>query len=282
MQGTFGFIITLLCGYVAVCLLVALNQSRLLYLPLTRTVSHTPAAIGLAYEPVLLTTADGLRLAGWYIPPPEEGGGVILFCHGNAGNIGHRLDSLRIFHRLGWGVLIFDYRGYGESEGRPSEAGTYLDSEAAWRYLVEARGVGEERIVFFGRSLGGAVAAELAGSRRPAGLIVESTFTSVPDMAAILYPWLPIRLLSRFRYDARAAIAKVRCPVLVVHSRDDEIIPYGHGEALYRAAPEPKTLLSINGDHNAGFLLSGARYQEGVAAFLAGVRAGSPVAPPPL
>ena len=135
-----------------------------------------------------------------------------------------------------------------------------------------------ERIILFGRSLGGAVAAELASRKRAAGLIVESTFTSVPDMAATLYPWLPVRLLCRFRYDVRAAIAKARCPVLVIHSRDDEIIPYAHGQQLYHAAPKPKTMLTISGDHNGGFLRSGAKYEKGLANFVQSLAVISPFA----
>lgn len=148
------------------------------------------------------------------------------FLHGNAGNISHRLDSLRIFHGLGLDVLILDYRGYGRSEGRPSEEGTYRDARAASRYLVEARGVAPERIVVFGRSIGAAIAAALAVEQRPAALILESGFTSVPDLAADLYPWLPARRLARLHYDTRARLPHVTVPVLIVHSRDDEIISF--------------------------------------------------------
>ena len=272
MQNILGsFLSVILFIYGLFCVLVVVNQASLLYIPITRTVDATPADIGIAFEPVTLTSDDGLRLAAWYIPPPEDDGDVVLFCHGNAGNIGHRLDSIKIFHRLGLGILIFDYRGYGESEGRPSEEGTYRDAESAWRYLLEAKGIAPGRIILFGRSLGGAVAARLAATHEAAGLIVESTFTSVPDMAASLYPWLPVRLLCRFRYDTRAMIAKARCPVLVVHSRDDEIIPYAHGQELYRAAPKPKRMLTIRGGHNGGFLHSGATYEKGLADFVRSV-----------
>jgi uncharacterized protein len=235
-------------------------------LPLAQ-IASTPEVRGLAYEDVTLTTADGLALHAWYLPHPAPRG-VLLFCHGNAGNISHRLDSLQIFHRLGLAVLIFDYRGYGRSEGSPSEDGTYRDAEAAWRHLVEERGVAPAQIVLFGRSLGAAVAAELASRHTPGALILESAFTSVPDLAAELYPFLPARRLARFRYDAQSALRGVAAPVLIVHSPEDEIIPIHHGRRLYDAAAEPKAFLEIRGDHNFGFVLSGREYVDGLDRFL--------------
>lgn len=256
-------------GYAVLVAVVYLTQARLLYLPNlpSREVAATPAAVGLPFERVTLRTTDEIELDAWYIPA-ESARGALLFCHGNAGNIGHRLDSLEVFHRLGLAVLIFDYRGYGRSGGTPSEAGTYRDAEAAWRHLVEARGFAPERVVLFGRSLGGAVAAELTTRHRPGVLILESTFTSVPDMAAAAYPFLPGRWLSRFRYNAREAVGRAPAPVLVIHSPEDEIVPYRHGRALYDAARNPKAFLEIHGGHNEGFLESGERYREGIARFL--------------
>jgi fermentation-respiration switch protein FrsA (DUF1100 family) len=241
----------------------------MLYLPElpSRELATTPRAIGLAYEDVWLRTEDGVQLHGWHVPAAQARG-TLLFFHGNAGNISHRLDSIRIFHDLGLSVLIFDYRGYGQSEGRPSEIGTQRDAIAAWRFLTEERGVAPQRIVLFGRSLGAAVAAWLATQRAPAALIVESAFTSVPDVAAEHYWWLPVRWLARFDYATRDYVQAVRCPVLVVHSPDDEIIAFRHGEAIYAAAREPKQLLRLRGSHNEGFLLSGATYTGGLDAFL--------------
>lgn len=245
------------------------GQANLLYLPdiPSRDLTASPLDIGLAYETVALDTRDGVRLHGWYIPA-RGARGTLLFFHGNAGNISHRLDSLRIFHGLGLNVLIFDYRGYGRSEGRPGEEGIRLDALAAWRHLVETRGEAPARIVLFGRSLGAAVAAWLAARESPGALILESAFISVPDLAAELYWWLPARSLARLDYATRDYLAGVRCPVLVVHSPEDEIIPYRHGRALYAAARQPKAFLELRGDHNAGFLLTGTAYPAGLDAFL--------------
>ncbi|MBN1993769.1 MAG: alpha/beta hydrolase [Anaerolineae bacterium] len=241
-------------------------QERLIYFP-TRRITATPADIGLAYEAVWLETTDGVKLSGWFIPA-EEARGVVLFLHGNAGNISHRLDSLEIFHRLGLSVLIIDYRGYGQSEGQPSEQGTYLDAEAAWHYLVKERQIPPGQIILFGRSLGGAVAARLAQQNNPGALILESTFTSVPDVAAKYYPFLPVRLLARFKYNTLARLPQINCPVLVVHSPDDDIIPYSHGKQLLAAAPEPKEFLALKGGHNEGIFISGKQYEAGLDAFI--------------
>ena len=252
---------------VALLALVFFFQPRLVYFP-TRAIEMTPAAIGLAYEAVRFQAADGIELAGWFVPA-EGARGVALFCHGNAGNISHRLDTLQILHRLGLSTLIFDYRGYGQSEGRPTERGTYLDAEAAYHYLVQQRAVDPGEIIIWGRSLGGAIASWLAQEHTPRALILESTFTSVPDIAAHLYPFLPVRLLSRFRYDTLGHVSRVSCPILVVHSRDDEMIPFSHGRRLFEAAGEPKEFLEIRGSHNEGFIVSADWYEERIASFLA-------------
>ena len=256
-------------GYVFLLIFLFFYQDRLLFLPNlpSRAVERSPSAVGLSYEPVDLLTDDNIHLDGWFVPAPENRG-VILFCHGNAGNISHRFDSLLLFHRLGFSTLIFDYRGYGRSQGRPSEAGTYLDAEAAWRYLTRERSIAPKRIILFGRSLGAAVAVQQATVHTPGALIVESCFTSVPDMAAKLYPFLPARWLSRLDYNAQEQLQRVSCPVLVVHSTDDEIIPFRHGRALYAVANEPKQFLELKGDHNNGFLLAGQAYTQKLNDFL--------------
>ncbi len=170
--------------------------------------------------------------------------------------------------RFALSVLIFDYRGYGKSGGSPSEEGTYRDADAAWGYLLHTRKVPPEKIVLFGRSLGGAVAAELARRTKPAALILESTFTSLPDLGAEIYPWLPVRVLSKFRYSTLDKIASLTCPKLIIHSPRDEIVPFGQGRALFERAAPPKTFLEIAGGHNDGFLLSETRYKEGLGIFL--------------
>lgn len=252
--------------WLGLCLLLYLFQDRYVFYP-ARDLAATPEAIGLAYEDVRFETGDGVRLHGWFLPAGKPGP-TLLFLHGNAGNISHRLDSLRIFHELGLNVFIFDYRGYGDSDGRPSETGTYRDARAAWDYLTAARGIPGNRIVLFGRSLGAAVAARLARDTGPAALILESAFTSVPAMGRTVYPWLPVGLLARIRYPTLDYVRGSRLPVLVVHSPDDEIVPFRFGETLYRAAAGPKHLLRIHGGHNDGFLVSGEQYRRGLADFI--------------
>ena len=274
MKTVLTLLAMLAAGYGVLLVLMYALQSRLLYLPdvAGTGLATTPASIGLDFESVDLTTPDGIRLHGWYLPV-REARRVVLFCHGNAGNISHRLDSLRIFHDLGLAVLIFDYRGYGDSAGRPTEAGTYADAATAWRWLREARGYRSSEIVLFGRSMGAAVAAELATRVEPAAVILESAFTSVPDLAARYYWYLPVRQLARLRYPTIEQVARIKAPVLVVHSRDDEIVPFEHGLAIFARADEPKSLLEIAGDHNGGFLISGQRYRNGLEVFIAALPA---------
>ncbi len=247
---------------------IYLTQSRMLYLPNIpgRTLTVTPANMGMDYEDVFIQTSDGVTLHGWFVGARSDR--VVLFFHGNAGNISHRLYSIRHFQELGLSVLIIDYRGYGQSEGRTTEKGIYHDADAAWRYLTEDRDILAENIVIFGRSLGASVASRLAAQHQPLALIVESSFTSVPDIAQELYPWLPARWLSRLSHATRDHISEVRCPVLVVHSRDDEIIPFHHGEAIFTSANEPRTLLTIRGTHNEGFLQDEQTYVAGLRTFL--------------
>lgn len=258
-------------GYVLLVVVVYFLQGRMLYLANVpgRTLTMTPGDVGMDYEDVSIATADGVKLHGWFIP--GQSSRVLLFFHGNAGNISHRLASIKQFQDLGLSVLIIDYRGYGQSEGRTTEKGMYRDAEAAWRYLVESRGIVASDIIIFGRSLGASVASWLAVQHQPLALVVESSFTSVPDIAQELYPWLPARWLSRLSHATRDHIQDVRCPVLVIHSRDDEIIPFHHGEAIFAFAPEPRTLLAIRGSHNDAFLRDEQTYIEGLEAFLAGL-----------
>jgi fermentation-respiration switch protein FrsA (DUF1100 family) len=267
------FILVVVTCYALLVAVVYFMQGRMLYLPDLpgRTLTHSPADAGMDYHDVFIKTIDEVMLHGWFVG--EQSSRVVLFFHGNAGNISHRLDSIRQFRDLGLAVFIIDYRGYGQSEGRTTERGLYRDADAAWRYLTEDRGIAAANIIVFGRSLGASVASRLAGQHEPLALIVESSFTSVPDIAQDLYPWLPARWLSRLRHATRDYIQDVYCPVLVVHSRDDEIIPFHHGEAIFASANEPKTLLEIRGTHNDGFLRDERRYMEGLRTFLTGISA---------
>jgi pimeloyl-ACP methyl ester carboxylesterase len=255
--------------YGAFCLVLFLTQAKLIFYPEipSRHLTASPADIGLEYESVTLSTSDDVQIHGWFVPAPGAKG-TLLFFHGNAGNISHRLDSLTIFHDLGLSCLIIDYRGYGRSGGTVSEQGTYLDAEAAWGYLAETRKIPARQIVVFGRSLGAAIAAYTASRHRPAGLILESAFTSVPDMGARLYPFLPVRLLSRFAYDSRKTLGSVACPLLVIHSRDDRTVPYENGRLLYEGYRGSKRFLEIQGDHNGGFLSSRSAYSAGIGEFV--------------
>lgn len=241
-------------------------QPTMVFLP-SRELAATPADWGLEHEDVWLQTEDGVRIHGWYLPHPGARR-VLLFFHGNAGNISHRQTSLEIFHRLGINLLILDYRGYGRSEGRPSEAGLYRDARAAWDYLVGLRGVAPSDIIVFGRSLGGAVAAQLASRVQPGALILESTFSSARDLAREIYPILSWLIVPCFDFDTVERLGAASCPVLVVHSRDDEIIPFALGRRVFEAAREPKAFHELRGDHNGGFLFSQPDYERALAGFL--------------
>ena len=251
--------------YLLACLYLYLAQARQIYKPL-RDIAATPADQGLRYDDVEFRTRDGVLLNGWYVSCPGARY-VLMFFHGNTRNISYCLDSVRLFHRLGFDVFLFDYRGYGRSEGNPGERGTYLDAEAAWRYLVDNRRVDRASIVMLGRSLGAAIASWLAVMHQPRALVIESTFTSLPDVAAEIYPYLPARLLVRHRYPVAQNLPRIHCPLLVVHSREDEIIRFHHAAALYALANGPKELFEISGRHYDGYRTSGTEYEEGLARF---------------
>lgn len=215
-----------------------------------RVVTPTREALGRPSEDVWFTAEDGTRLNGWFYPHErmnEPGAVAVLYCHGNAGNISHRVYTCGAMLEAGASVLVFDYRGYGASAGRPSEAGTYQDAQAAFRWL---RARGFTRVVAFGESLGGGVASELALREDLAGLILQSTFTSIADVGAELFPWLPVRWMARIKYDTRSKLGRVNVPVMIMHSRGDTLIRYHHAEQNFAAAREPKLLWEIKGDHN--------------------------------
>ncbi|MBI5242594.1 MAG: alpha/beta hydrolase [Elusimicrobia bacterium] len=253
-----------------------------IYFP-SRDFALMPQSFGLKYEELSLKTEDEVKIHGWFIPAvpfkaspkaePADGplaskGLVLLYCHGNAGNISGRAFKANIFHRLGLGVLLFDYRGYGRSEGRPSERGTYLDAEAAYRWLTEERRVPPERILLYGESLGNAIAVETALRHAPKALILESAFTSITDMGKLIFPFLPVRWMTTIRYDNLAKIPSIRCPVLILHSRDDAIVPFEMSRRLFEAAPSPKEFFEMRGTHDDGYIDSGEAYPRAIQAFL--------------
>ncbi|WP_455206468.1 alpha/beta hydrolase [Kaarinaea lacus] len=242
------------------------NQPGMIFFPI-KELHDAPSNWGMEYENVAINTEDDLKLHAWFIP--QHGSNkTLLFFHGNAGNISHRGDSLRIFHGLGLNVLIFDYRGYGLSEGEPTEDGLYKDARAAWNYLTQTRNIEGKNIILFGRSLGGTVAAKLASEVSAGGIILESTFSSARDMAHELFPVMSYLMPMRFNFNTAEYIRHINYPVMVIHSPDDEIIPYSLGQKVYDAANQPKQLLDIRGDHNSGFLQSQPRYEQALNHFL--------------
>lgn len=252
--------------WVLLSILLFFFQSQYIYQPY-KGVTSTPAEINLDYEEVNFKASDGVELHGWWIPHANTVY-TLLFLHGNAGNISHRLPSLEVFHKLGMSVFIIDYRGYGNSEGKPGEQGTYYDAEAAWQYLVNKKNINPERIIIFGRSLGGAVAGWLATKYDAAAVILESTFTSIADMGSHYYPYLPIRLINHIKYDTLERIKAIKSPLLIIHSREDEIVPFRFSEELYAAANEPKHFLEIDGNHNYGYQESHQLYRDGLLKFI--------------
>ncbi len=254
------FVGVLLFTYLALAAVLYIMQPKFLYSP-ERDVYGTPDELGLDFEDVVFKSADGLDLSGWYIPA-KNSKHTILFCHGNGGNMAHRLDSINIFHNLRLNCFIFDYRGYGHSLGKPGEEGTYTDAMAAYKWLAEEKKIPAKNIIIFGRSLGGSIAAQLASKVEAGALIVESAFTSYVDIGKEYYPYMPVRWFARFGYKTIDYIKEVRCPVMLIYSRNDEIVPYKFGLELYEAANEPKEFIEIFGGHNDCFLASGEIYTE--------------------
>ena len=255
-------------------------EKRFIFFP-DKTIVETPHEWGMAHEEVYFVTEDGLRLNGWWIP----GAGspiTVLWFHGNAGNISHRLENIKLRHdRLGINLFIFDYREYGRSEGEVSEEGTYRDGNAAVRYLLGRSDLDPGRIVFLGESLGSAVAVVMAIRHGCAALVLESPFLSVPEMARVSFPFLPLGPLLRTRYDTLSKIGNVRAPLLIVHGEYDEIVPLQHGRRLFKAAREPKEYYSVKGaHHNDLYLVGGTAYLDKLGRFFERVGRGRPSGPP--
>ena len=263
-----ALVAVLLYGALVGCVFIA--QESLVYFPQTgREMVATPAVRGLPYEDVSLKTEDGETLHAWWVPAARPRGTVLLL-HGNAGNISHRIDYAHMFRALDYHTLLVDYRGYGRSTGNPSEEGTYRDAQAAWQWLRD-RGTAEREIVLFGESLGGGVASWLAVRYAPRALVLASSFTSIPDLGAEVYPFLPVRRISRFSYNTLERLASVKAPVLVIHSPGDELIPFTHGQRLYEAAREPKAFLEVSGGHNSGFVFMRSEWVKALGVFLDGL-----------
>lgn len=257
-------------------------QPRFIYRPHTNVDIRSRSKV-IDHEEITYQTKDGVTISAWYVPhvspvPVEEAEkpkGVVLFCHGNAGNISQRIDTFNIFRQLELSTFIFDYRGYGKSAGTPGEKGTYRDADGAWNYLVKDMKVKPGEIIVFGRSLGGGIASYLAQKYPLRALIIESSFTSITDLASGSYRWGPLKLMIRFKYNTIGRLKDIHCPVLIVHSPDDRLIPFDHGQALYEAANPPRKFLRITGDHLNGFLKSGSLYVEGLREFISELKQGA-------
>jgi uncharacterized protein len=256
----------ILSVFVLLCFLLYFFQPGFIYFPY-KELTATPKDAGLKYEEIILTTEDNVEINGWFVPHHNPRA-TLLFLHGNGGNISHRLEKLSMYNYLGLAVFIIDYRGYGNSNGKPTERGTYLDAEAAWIYLIQQKNLPENSIIIYGESLGGAVAVWLANKYKPGALVLESAFTSIVDMARHYYPYLPVKLLARIKYSTIEQISNINCPVLIIHSPADDIVPFEQGLKLYDTASEPKYFLEIQGNHNDGFSLSGKLYIDGLDRFI--------------
>ena len=245
-------------------------ESRFIFFPTRELITH-PGMAGLSYEEINFTTVEGRRLHGWFIPGQTADNSMTwLWLHGNGGNISHRVEEVAmVHHRLDVNVMIFDYQGYGLSEGKPTEQGVYADARAALKYLTQRPEVTSDKIVYFGRSLGAAVAVNLASVEPPLGLVLVSPFSSVEDMAKLGYPFLPVGWLTRGRFDSVKTIALVNRPVLIVHGALDDTVPPAQAEKLFHAANEPKRFLVLpNASHNDTSTSGGENYWNALEQFM--------------
>ncbi len=262
----------LICGAALLFFGLRYFEKSSLYFPIKK-LDGTPADIGLEYEDVNIVASDGVKIHGWFIPAeysPRYPRINILFSHGNGGNISHRFAKLQMLHKLGFDTLIYDYRGYGKSEGSPDEDGIYLDIEAVYDHLLNNRQVNPKNIILFGESLGSAVSADLALKREVGGIVIEEGFTSVKDVANHYFPFIP-NFIYKSKYDTSKKLKKVAVPKLMFHSVDDEIIPYGMGKRLFDAAAEPKQFIELKGGHNDAFMVSQDKFMKGIDEFVGGL-----------
>ena len=242
------------------------SEPRMLYHP-TRQIDQLPNQLGFAYDDVTLTAADGVHINGWFLPGRHDPRLTILFFHGNAGNISHRFEKFGVFRDLGVDTFGIDYRGYGRSDGQPNEEGTYRDALAAYEYLTQQRHVSPRTIVVYGESLGAAIAADLASKVDVGGLVLEEAFTSTAAVGQGMFPFFPVRWLVRNQYDTLSKMPRVKVPVLILHSRDDEYFNMRHAQRLLAAANEPKQLVELQGGHNDAFLTSATIYHAALQEF---------------
>lgn len=248
--------------YLAVTLYIYFNQDKMVFYPI-ENFSMLPHQVGLSYEDVEIKMDENTIIHGWFFPSGDSTNSkAVLLCHGNAGNISNRLETAQYLHDLGVAVFMFDYRGYGKSTGEPTEEGVYLDGIACLNWLNEAKQFVDEDIIIFGRSLGGAVAVELAGRVNSGGLVVESSFTTIGDLGQKLFPLFPIKTLIRYSFNSEEKIADLKVQKLITHSPEDELIPYVMGEKLFAVASEPKQFVRLSGGHNSRTYFNDPEYKN--------------------
>ena len=243
-------------------------EKRYIFFPRSQMVGN-PSDLGLSYKEVRFKTEDGVELHGWFVPGTQEQ--TWIWFHGNAGNISYLLENLALLHHhLSVNFFLFDYREYGTSDGKVSEAGTYLDAQGARDYIVSRQAINPDKIIYFGQSLGSAVAIWLATQREPYGLIIEAPFSSMRDMAKRAFPRLPVYLLVRTKYNSLDRIGGLKCPLLVLHGDQDEVVPISQGKKLYEAAKGPKHFVEIPGSgHCDAYLLGPETYIRALSDFMA-------------
>ena len=251
--------------YLCICLYLYFFQNRFLYYP-THDIAVTPDQAGLAYTDQFFDLPNGDKIHGWFVPG-DSTGPTVLFLHGNGGNVGHRIEHLHLLNSLGVSTLIIDYRGYGQSSGSPSEANLYADAEIAYQWLIDSKHVTPAKLFVLGESIGGAVAIDLATKQKIAGLIVESSFTSLREIAQHSFPIVPTGLLLRSDYNSTAKLPRVTVPILVSHSPDDDIVPYAIGCRLFEAANPPKQFVQLSGSHNDRGYLADSAYVDALRRF---------------
>ncbi len=257
--------LTLIIGFTFLYALVRYLELTSIFYP-SRIIEVTPDRMKISFEDVYITAQDGVRINGWLIIQPQAKS-TLLHFHGNAGNISDRLMTIKFFHELGVNVLIIDYRGYGRSQGSPSEKGVYLDGRAAFDFLKSRKDIGHLPIVIYGGSLGGAVAIDVATQRDVAGLIIDSSFPSAPEMGRVLYPILPTFLMS-VKFDSKQKIKSLIIPKLFMHSREDPVVPFRLGRILFDAAPEPKEFVELTGGHSDAHIDCRDQFEGCVEGFL--------------
>ncbi len=266
-RKVFIIIRILVLAYLGAAVLLFTVQRKLIFPvshEITRVPSDTPYDI--PFEDVLLPVERGFVTNAWFAPAANAKC-TILFCHGNGGTLSDWLDVLRMYHIMNFNVLLFDYGGYGKSTGSPSAERLYEDARAAWKYLTETKGIPAKKIILIGHSIGGGVASQLASEIKPAGLVLQSTFTSLTDVCQEKLPMFPVRFLLRDRFETLKKLPRIACPLLVMHSKKDTLIHFKFGIRLFDAANPPKQFVELRGDHNEGMFASGNLYTEAIINF---------------